>query len=184
MWGPVPTERVLRGGSWINNNERNARCSVRNNNHPANFNDNNGFRVVVRSHRLRATGRQCCALPFGVDARPVPDERSGGRAGPVPGWRSSCASTTCPQPNIKAAPSPVVDLLATGQQTEAWGGALEICTLCRRQERAREARGRSVTCRWPAGARRAVLRSHQKGRITDPPGARVVCLLLKAGPYP
>lgn len=37
---------VLRGGSWINN-QRNARCAVRNRNIPDNFNNNIGFRVVV-----------------------------------------------------------------------------------------------------------------------------------------
>jgi hypothetical protein len=36
----------LRGGSW-NNNQRNARCAIRNRNIPDNFNDNIGFRVVV-----------------------------------------------------------------------------------------------------------------------------------------
>jgi hypothetical protein len=36
----------LRGGSW-NNNQRNARCAYRNDNHPDNFNNNIGFRVVV-----------------------------------------------------------------------------------------------------------------------------------------
>jgi len=35
----------LRGGSW-NNNEDNARVSIRNNNHPNNRNNNIGFRVV------------------------------------------------------------------------------------------------------------------------------------------
>jgi hypothetical protein len=35
----------LRGGSW-NNNQNNARAADRNNNHPDNRNDNNGFRVV------------------------------------------------------------------------------------------------------------------------------------------
>ena len=41
--------RVVRGGSW-NNNERNARCAYRNNNHPDNRNDNVGWRCVVVSH--------------------------------------------------------------------------------------------------------------------------------------
>ncbi len=40
--------RVLRGGSW-NNNERNARCDYRNRNDPNNINNNIGFRVVVRT---------------------------------------------------------------------------------------------------------------------------------------
>jgi len=37
---------ALRGGSW-NNNRRNARVSNRNNNHPDNFNNNVGFRVIL-----------------------------------------------------------------------------------------------------------------------------------------
>lgn len=39
--------RVLRGGSWNNNESRNLLSSNRNNNDPDNRNDNNGFRVVV-----------------------------------------------------------------------------------------------------------------------------------------
>jgi len=38
--------RVVRGGSW-NNNQRNARCAYRNRNNPDNWNNNLGFRVVV-----------------------------------------------------------------------------------------------------------------------------------------
>jgi len=41
--------RVLRGGSF-NNNRRNVRAAVRNHNHPDNWNNNNGFRVVAASH--------------------------------------------------------------------------------------------------------------------------------------
>ncbi|MGH7493049.1 MAG: SUMF1/EgtB/PvdO family nonheme iron enzyme [bacterium] len=37
--------RALRGGSW-NNNTDNLRCAARNNNHPDNNWNNNGFRVV------------------------------------------------------------------------------------------------------------------------------------------
>jgi hypothetical protein len=40
----------VRGGCF-NNNQRNARCAYRNNNHPDNRNNNLGFRVVV-SHGL------------------------------------------------------------------------------------------------------------------------------------
>jgi len=36
----------LRGGSW-NNNEDNARVTIRNNNHPNNRNNNIGFRVAL-----------------------------------------------------------------------------------------------------------------------------------------
>jgi hypothetical protein len=41
--------RVLRGGSW-NNNENNTRCARRNRNNPNNRNNNIGFRIVVVSH--------------------------------------------------------------------------------------------------------------------------------------
>jgi formylglycine-generating enzyme required for sulfatase activity len=41
--------RVVRGGSW-NNDQDNARVSYRNNRHPNDRNDNNGFRVVCVSH--------------------------------------------------------------------------------------------------------------------------------------
>ena len=44
--GPPGNSRVVRGGSW-NNNQDNARAAYRNNNDPDNRNDNNGFRVVV-----------------------------------------------------------------------------------------------------------------------------------------
>jgi len=39
------TVRVLRGGSW-NNNDNNLRASNRNNNTPDNINNNIGFRVA------------------------------------------------------------------------------------------------------------------------------------------
>ncbi|TLU87725.1 MAG: hypothetical protein FDX21_02570 [Chlorobium sp.] len=39
----------MRGGSW-NNNPDNLRCSARNNNNPANRNNNIGFRVVRPNH--------------------------------------------------------------------------------------------------------------------------------------
>jgi formylglycine-generating enzyme required for sulfatase activity len=41
-------ERVLRGGSW-NNNQNNARAVYRNNNNPNERNNNNGFRLVCSS---------------------------------------------------------------------------------------------------------------------------------------
>ncbi len=46
---PEIESRVLRGGSW-NNNQDNARADNRNDNNPNNRNDNNGFRVVCGSH--------------------------------------------------------------------------------------------------------------------------------------
>ncbi|MBC8213046.1 MAG: SUMF1/EgtB/PvdO family nonheme iron enzyme [Candidatus Marinimicrobia bacterium] len=39
------TNRVLRGGSW-NNNDNNCRVANRNRNNPNNRNNNNGFRLV------------------------------------------------------------------------------------------------------------------------------------------
>lgn len=38
--------RVLRGGSWNNDNTENFRCTHRNNNNPTNRNNNNGFRCA------------------------------------------------------------------------------------------------------------------------------------------
>jgi hypothetical protein len=46
---PVTFWRVVRGGSWINNQD-NARASYRNNNRPDNRNNNIGFRVCCVSH--------------------------------------------------------------------------------------------------------------------------------------
>jgi hypothetical protein len=45
---------VLRGGAF-NNNPRNLRSAYRNNNHPANRNDNIGFRVVVSTFVIAGT---------------------------------------------------------------------------------------------------------------------------------
>jgi hypothetical protein len=48
--------RVLRGGSW-NNNQRNARVANRNNNRPDNANNNIGFRVAAHdSVRVNPAG--------------------------------------------------------------------------------------------------------------------------------
>ncbi len=52
MRGPAERLRVLRGGSF-NNNDRNVRCAYRNRNNPNNRNDDNGFRVVV-FHNFRS----------------------------------------------------------------------------------------------------------------------------------
>jgi len=50
--GPVGNEsRVLRGGSWNNDNTDNFRCANRNNNDPTNRNNNNGFRLARTVHR-------------------------------------------------------------------------------------------------------------------------------------
>ncbi|MBU0502607.1 MAG: hypothetical protein KJ811_05140 [Candidatus Margulisbacteria bacterium] len=63
---------MLRGGSWNNNNADNLRCANRNNNHPGNSNDNNGFRVAeylelsesIFSRRYRECEIKSKAYPF------------------------------------------------------------------------------------------------------------------------
>ncbi len=45
---PVTARRVVRGGSW-NNNQTNARAAYRNDNAPDNRNNNIGFRLVCAS---------------------------------------------------------------------------------------------------------------------------------------
>jgi hypothetical protein len=51
--------RVLRGGSWNNNNRDNLLSSNRNNNDPDNRNENIGFRVVVEA----GSGRKVISAP-------------------------------------------------------------------------------------------------------------------------
>jgi len=46
QWGGIVAVRVVRGGSWNNNNENNYRSANRNRNQPDNRNNNLGFRVV------------------------------------------------------------------------------------------------------------------------------------------
>ncbi len=48
------SNRVIRGGSWNNNNPQNYRSANRNNNNPSNDNNNNGFRVVCLPHSSMA----------------------------------------------------------------------------------------------------------------------------------
>jgi formylglycine-generating enzyme required for sulfatase activity len=47
MWGYRSANRVLRGGSWNNNNTDNFRCDNRNRNNPHNRNNNRGFRLSL-----------------------------------------------------------------------------------------------------------------------------------------
>ncbi|MCW5933646.1 MAG: SUMF1/EgtB/PvdO family nonheme iron enzyme [Fimbriimonadia bacterium] len=72
--------RLLRGGSWNNNNPNNFRCAYRNNNNLNNSNNNVGFRVVFEA---------CLRLGLclhGVDARSEQRQSNGGsRASPLGG---------------------------------------------------------------------------------------------------
>jgi len=58
--GRLTGGRVLRGGSW-NNNQRDARASIRNRNTPDNANNNNGFRVAAHVFSGKPR-RQCSGL--------------------------------------------------------------------------------------------------------------------------
>jgi len=78
--------RVLRGGSW-NNNDNNCRLANRNNNNPDNANNNNGFRIVrTPARRNRAVG---IPRARSGESRPVPamaatpSKHESGRAGLV-----------------------------------------------------------------------------------------------------
>ncbi|RMF27529.1 MAG: hypothetical protein D6759_17530 [Chloroflexi bacterium] len=103
--GPGRHHRVVRGGSW-NNNQRNARCAYRNRNDPDNFNNNLGLRVVVSIARRMAllSGRAADgpadpgvhgprAVPEGEPAWPGPGRaRCPGSSGRPNRWGASKAS--------------------------------------------------------------------------------------------
>ncbi|MEM9291588.1 MAG: SUMF1/EgtB/PvdO family nonheme iron enzyme [Acidobacteriota bacterium] len=55
--------RVLRGGSWINN-ARNLRAAYRNGNHPSNRNSNIGFRLSRARGQPEAPWTRSCAGPL------------------------------------------------------------------------------------------------------------------------
>ncbi len=59
------TYRVVRGGSWINNDPRNLRSCNRNNNDPDNRNNNVGFRVVLVGKFLKAAQERNGVMPGG-----------------------------------------------------------------------------------------------------------------------
>jgi len=66
-------ERVLRGGSWIND-AQNLRSAYRNANHPANRNDNHGLRLALA--RRGGGFRPMDQTP--ILSRPLPRCRSAG----------------------------------------------------------------------------------------------------------
>ena len=81
MGRPVIESRVVRGGSW-NNNQENARAGYRNNNRPDDRNNNIGFRVVCSSHIQPSPFES----PAGLAGQGWPDAAGGcwmARAGPV-----------------------------------------------------------------------------------------------------
>ncbi|WP_425451342.1 SUMF1/EgtB/PvdO family nonheme iron enzyme [Leucothrix pacifica] len=57
--------RVVRGGAW-NNNTENCRSAYRNNRHPQNRNNNQGFRLLCFSSHISPTFRddRLCRLRF------------------------------------------------------------------------------------------------------------------------
>jgi len=65
--------RVVRGGSW-NNNQDNARAAYRNNNAPDNLNNNQGFWLLCSSHTFvslqRRRGRLVSDPPAPARAHP------------------------------------------------------------------------------------------------------------------
>ncbi|MBI1880036.1 MAG: SUMF1/EgtB/PvdO family nonheme iron enzyme, partial [Chloroflexi bacterium] len=77
--------KVLRGGSW-NNNENNARASNRNNNNPNNQNDNIGFRCVAAAPGVVSASQVHRVHGRGASA---PGEHSR----PGPGWAAVANST-------------------------------------------------------------------------------------------
>jgi hypothetical protein len=75
---------TLRGGSW-NNNQRNARVAVRNHNQPDNFNNNNGFRVVVAPNFLWPRGKDLAGKAVALRSA-AGQEGKIARSGPGRGW--------------------------------------------------------------------------------------------------
>jgi hypothetical protein len=61
---PTGSNRVIRGGSWIND-ASNCRVANRNNNTPTNTNNNLGFRVVLAAP-AQGSGRRSFIEPGGI----------------------------------------------------------------------------------------------------------------------
>jgi hypothetical protein len=99
----VIESRVLRGGSWINNQD-NARADNRNHNHPDNRNNNIGFRVVCSSH-IHLRPPECRQVPpvtaGGMRRRPMD---GAGASSPHAAWRGVRAHIQDEAPPGCAAP--------------------------------------------------------------------------------
>ncbi|MCP5045383.1 MAG: SUMF1/EgtB/PvdO family nonheme iron enzyme [bacterium] len=73
--GTGSENRVVRGGSWINN-ARNCRSAYRNRNQPGNRNDKLGFRLASSSHsRPIVVLEGTRAFDYGADHRDDPLDR-------------------------------------------------------------------------------------------------------------
>ncbi|MDH7487098.1 MAG: SUMF1/EgtB/PvdO family nonheme iron enzyme [Anaerolineae bacterium] len=107
MWGRSERRRVVRGGSW-NNNERNVRAANRDRNDPDNRNNNVGFRCVSQNstcslHRwgvaipgLDAGRSRMSGPPQGLALRSKGPRSTG--ADRDPGWGQPQANTEEPRP--------------------------------------------------------------------------------------
>ena len=89
---------MLRGGSWIND-ARNVRSANRNDNDPANRNDNIGFRCARAQTRIGwSASEQVCFHGVAASGRCSPQHDGGRRAGRMAGWPSE-GSPACRAPN-------------------------------------------------------------------------------------
>ena len=77
---------AMRGGSW-NNTARNVRSSYRNNNHPDNRNDNNGFRCALSSSLPGGPGCPTLAMRGCCHDRRVSAHEDGRRPSPSRWWQ-------------------------------------------------------------------------------------------------
>jgi len=115
--------RVLRGGSWSSLSETYLRSSYRNNDHPTNRNDNNGFRVVVEVGGKATPSLFRRKSPMdrpdpGWAPRPVPAEPQKKMPNPPsrPPERNGRGGGQCPP--------------ATGDKTRRAGWPCRECTHC------------------------------------------------------
>ena len=106
--------RVLRGGSWNNNDRDNLLSSNRNNNNPGNRNNNNGFRCVLvvaggkalrpgKGRRDARRGRKPCRAGAKKEPNPggFPPEKTDKRVG-----RARCGVPGAGNPRGAKAPPP------------------------------------------------------------------------------
>lgn len=103
--------RVLRGGSWNNNNDNNCRSAIRNNNWPDNTNNNIGFRVVVP-----------------VPSTPCRQNQAVGMAWVRFGGPAHAPGTVLNRPEDKNAPGGLVG--ATRTPTRSNQGKFRVSSVC------------------------------------------------------